>query len=672
MSTTFFRGENPLKADKLNSAFAERVSRAGDTMQGMLRLAADPVAAFDAATKQYVDRFTAMGVPTGAYIGAAPPGNVLGPLWWDSNSGQLFIQYNDGSSTQWVSASSIDLTSLTYTATGGTTPRTAPDRAADIANVLDYDAGIGGDDAAAIRAAIASGKKYILVPPGTYTMKSVVPTYGSATGPCCFELNNKQDTFIYAYGATFVVDNSVSSPPAGAPATLSICNNSRNVGIFGGTFVGNPTGLTPTQENVGIIFNGVTGMTVRDVKFTGTFLTSITGVYGFDSVFDNCQGFNNANAIDVAHLENVVFNRCRFTADTTRSVTGLSLHYDAPTLGDNRVTTETGATRSLRWGLSNNVRVFDCLFHGFHNGIAIDCIRGALISRTIVRDGLVASSTFAQAGILLYRGTDAITAGLQTMDVTIEDCDISGNGVSSGGGIGGGIFITAASGVIFMVSVIGSRIYDNTNAGINSSDANTISGLRVFGCDFLTRSGGGLQTNAIAPALAALLTAGGTTVGLARDNIGVGGGGIDYLMLEGTSQNGVADADSKRAVLRLTDNQNAGGVGGAIEFGGRRTASGTGAQASGYFASLKGSLVDGSSNTLGTLDVYIRNANTDVLLTKTASFAATGLALTGRLGINGSTPPAKPTVSGAKGGNAALASLLTALASYGLITDSST
>lgn len=39
--------------------------------------------------------------------------------------------------------------------------------------------------------------------------------------------------------------------------------------------------------------------------------------------------------------------------------------------------------------------------------------------------------------------------------------------------------------------------------------------------------------------------------------------------------------------------------------------------------------------------------------------------------FNGTAPIAKPTVTGAKGGNAALASLLTALANYGLITDSS-
>jgi hypothetical protein len=41
------------------------------------------------------------------------------------------------------------------------------------------------------------------------------------------------------------------------------------------------------------------------------------------------------------------------------------------------------------------------------------------------------------------------------------------------------------------------------------------------------------------------------------------------------------------------------------------------------------------------------------------------------VGFHGSTPIAKPTVTGSRGGNAALQSLLSALASYGLITDSS-
>lgn len=46
--------------------------------------------------------------------------------------------------------------------------------------------------------------------------------------------------------------------------------------------------------------------------------------------------------------------------------------------------------------------------------------------------------------------------------------------------------------------------------------------------------------------------------------------------------------------------------------------------------------------------------------------------LNGGVGFNGTSPIAKPTVTGSRGGNAALASLLTALANYGLITDSTT
>ena len=49
-----------------------------------------------------------------------------------------------------------------------------------------------------------------------------------------------------------------------------------------------------------------------------------------------------------------------------------------------------------------------------------------------------------------------------------------------------------------------------------------------------------------------------------------------------------------------------------------------------------------------------------------------GIQVNGNMGFNSTAPIAKPTVSGAKGGNAALASLLTALASYGLVTDTTT
>lgn len=57
----------------------------------------------------------------------------------------------------------------------------------------------------------------------------------------------------------------------------------------------------------------------------------------------------------------------------------------------------------------------------------------------------------------------------------------------------------------------------------------------------------------------------------------------------------------------------------------------------------------------------------------TSSAVVTNIGRTGqRIGFNGATAVTRPAATGSRGGNAALASLLTALASYGLITDSTT
>lgn len=52
--------------------------------------------------------------------------------------------------------------------------------------------------------------------------------------------------------------------------------------------------------------------------------------------------------------------------------------------------------------------------------------------------------------------------------------------------------------------------------------------------------------------------------------------------------------------------------------------------------------------------------------------AAGAITFNASVGFNGTAAIAKPTITGSRAGNAALASLLTALASYGLITDSTT
>lgn len=82
----------------LRSLLDTKVSRSGDQMTGALILHADPTVQDQAATKNYVDMnvgriIVAADVPTGAGVNQ---------LWWDSSNGGLFLNYDDGTSRQWV------------------------------------------------------------------------------------------------------------------------------------------------------------------------------------------------------------------------------------------------------------------------------------------------------------------------------------------------------------------------------------------------------------------------------------------------------------------------------------------------------------------------------------------------------------------------------------------
>jgi hypothetical protein len=67
-----------------------------------------------------------------------------------------------------------------------------------------------------------------------------------------------------------------------------------------------------------------------------------------------------------------------------------------------------------------------------------------------------------------------------------------------------------------------------------------------------------------------------------------------------------------------------------------------------------------------------RSNGADVLVLTPSLLTLTANArFNGTVGFNNTAPISKPTVTGSRGANAALASLLTALASYGLIVDSS-
>ena len=75
--------------------------RTGDTMTGPLVLPGDPTTNLQAATKAYVDANTGASL----LISDTPPvGAKDGSLWWESDTGTLYVLYNDGNSTQWVIA----------------------------------------------------------------------------------------------------------------------------------------------------------------------------------------------------------------------------------------------------------------------------------------------------------------------------------------------------------------------------------------------------------------------------------------------------------------------------------------------------------------------------------------------------------------------------------------
>jgi len=728
------------------------------TFQKPVLLPGDPTAPLGAATKQYVDAKVAAGGADLSHAllddlaGDAGPGGGSG-VGEAPTDGALYGRRNAAWSL--VSNSS--------------------------ANILDYGGGIGGDDALAMRNAIASGKKLIVVPPGTYTCKSTIPAWGAASDPVCFALNNKQDTWIVAYGATFLVDNSISGPTP--VCMVEIVNNSKHCGVLGATFVGNNTGLSPTAENVGVNFASATGCTVRDVKITGNTKAAFAGVWVFDCLIDNCQAFNIALGLDIAHVENLTVRDCRFVADPAHPVAGINQHYDTPTLGDNAVTRETGTARTLTWGQANRLNVLDSSFEGFNNSIAVEGLRGLNARGCTLRGTLLASGS-GTAGVLPYLSAAAQSASLVTQDILVDACDISGHGVTASPTSGGGVLIGPN---ISRVAVVNCRIYDNTGYGIAVSTLTGTSSISEAFNSYASRSGSAMQIAALAPALLPVVTAPiGTSAAVADHLFGVRGGGT-YGGTVGSQESTSGAASGFRlnhansslefGPLDASGNMTALGVAvydtGVVQAGGSLYALNNGAfgltgGGGAYVLSWGvGGYIDwfdatgskrywrmngaeamnldntGNLATIGrisavgltsTASVIVGNDTaTTPLLTingdKTANrmlqfstagvprwkiFAGTGETGTGNAGsdftINaytdaggsigtaltisrptrsvivgtslavgagiaafGATPPvSKPVVSGAKGSNAALGSLLTALAAAGFITDSTT
>lgn len=92
----------------------------------------------------------------------------------------------------------------------------------------------------------------------------------------------------------------------------------------------------------------------------------------------------------------------------------------------------------------------------------------------------------------------------------------------------------------------------------------------------------------------------------------------------------------------------------------------------GEISAAHGLYIDGDHVVTGTLIDVRNNGVQKFFQDDTLHRVITGARFDGNIGFFNTAPVAKPTVSGAKGSNAALGSLMTALAGLGLVTDSTT
>ena len=138
-----------------------------------------------------------------ARIGEDASQNQFAPLWWDTNSGQLFIQYDDGNSVQWVPANST-----TDTAFGG------------VSNVVDFGADPTGinDSSGAILIACAEKNpngypQAVYLPAGSYritqpfVLSAGQTLMGDGRGQTCLFVDadfNPAATFIIGVTSAFV------------------------------------------------------------------------------------------------------------------------------------------------------------------------------------------------------------------------------------------------------------------------------------------------------------------------------------------------------------------------------------------------------------------------------------------------------------------------------------
>jgi pectate lyase-like protein len=323
-----------------------------------------------------------------------------------------------------------------------------------------------------------AGPLRLVVPPGTYTIKSTqVGPYPLLAGPqgivlFCSSGAHCSNVDIEGYGATITADNTHNN------ASWVVFDYVDGLTVRGLTFLGNPTGLTTDAEPTAFLLTHITNWKLEDITLTGNWGGStrspgfLAGNWLTDGKIDGvdlpavgiCADIAFVSRLTVSHVHAAGANDSGTTLPGSRSGCFM-VEYDA------RFATDYPSAVTF---LTSDHIVIDST-NTFTNFAAGGFFRagGPYVFEAQSYNNSGAGSYLPNAsgaGLLLYNDTNAccLSATDPVHDVTVS-ADLSGNGTSTAGA---GVIIdghvTNAGEKITNVIISGSKFNNNTNTAIKT------------------------------------------------------------------------------------------------------------------------------------------------------------------------------------------------------------
>ena len=331
---------------------------------------------------------------SGATVTASdtPPSSPIdGDLWFDSATTQMFVYYNDGSSSQWVTVTSgspsTDASSVTYTPAGtGAVSTTVETKLRESVSVKDFGAVGDGvaNDRGAIAAALAAHSK-VYLPAGTYkvTVDNAVSTglyignagrtlYGDGENTkIIFDVTDTGFKNLFSpAGGTFTLDSlSVEVQPV-ASGSMSMFQTSasgltiKNCSLDGGvTDSGTFASKTHTCHMISLGGSG----TQNDITVRDSYMTQ----FDFLMLKTNASTATNKN---IRILNNTYFENYYSEVGGMNSPNGIceDVIVDGNRVLDGRLKALTGATGvQIPFGCASvsNIRITNNFCRGYYNEI---------------------------------------------------------------------------------------------------------------------------------------------------------------------------------------------------------------------------------------------------------------------------------------------------------------